>query len=124
MKVKEIMKRFVTINEDISLKKAAEIMTRKKRGALVLIKKNKIKGIVTRDDLVKHYGKKVSVSKIMKKNIPTISIEESLSKAKKIMRDNELIVLPVFRENKLVGIIKARDIIGVGGVEEGHFLFK
>jgi len=70
MKVKEIMNRVLVIDSDIALKKAAEIMSKKGIGCLVVMKGKKVEGIITERDILKNISslnKKISsvISKIL-----------------------------------------------------------
>ena len=122
MIAKEVMKKVFTVNKDITLKEAAKIMTKKRTVALVFVQKDKIKGMVTKSDLLNNFGKDTTISKIMRKNVPTVSEDEEVSRIKSKMKTNDIYVVPVFRDNELVGIVKENDILGVDDEEE-EFLF-
>jgi len=87
MLVKEVMKQPIVIEDDISLADAADIMCKKKIGCLIYLVDNKIEGIFTRKDLLKHYGKKMNISDIMSRNVVTIGPEEEAETAMELMRN-------------------------------------
>jgi CBS domain-containing protein len=110
MKIGEVMKSVKTVDEDISLAKASEIMNSENIGSLVIVKDKKIKGLITHKDIVKNFGKNVKVSKIMTTEIVSISSEENVNEAIEIMKGKKISVLPVIDSSGLVGIISADDI--------------
>jgi CBS domain-containing protein len=110
MKIGEVMKSVKTVDGDISLAKASEIMNSENIGSLVIVKDKKIKGLITHKDIVKNFGKNVKVSKIMTTEIVSISSEENVNEAIEIMKGKKISVLPVIDSSGLVGIISADDI--------------
>ena len=56
MKVKELMKKALVVDRDVSLQEAADIMSKKGIGSLLYVDgENKIKGIITEGDLIKNF---------------------------------------------------------------------
>jgi CBS domain-containing protein len=112
MKIREVMKRVVVVEKDLSLREAGKIMAERGIGSLVLIKNDKIAGIATERDVVENIselGKKIS--EITRKTIITIDEDETLEKAGELMAKHKIKRLPVLKKGKLVGIITATDII-------------
>ena len=56
MLVKEIMKQPIVIDQDTTLKKAAELLTKYKISSLIMVKADKFVGLITEKDLVAHFG--------------------------------------------------------------------
>ena len=52
MKVSQIMKKAYVVDENISLKEAARIMSNKKIGGLIVLKGDKISGIITERNII------------------------------------------------------------------------
>ncbi len=50
------------------------------------------------------------VSNWMSKNVVTVDVEDSMHDAVKLMKENEIRMLPVLKKGKLVGIITDRDL--------------
>ena len=121
MKIGEVMKSVKTVDADISLAKASEIMNSENIGSLVIVKDKKIKGLITHKDIVKNFGKNIKVSKIMTTEIVSISSEENVNDAIEIMKGKKISVLPVIDSSGLVGIISADDI-AVDACEGEDFL--
>lgn len=71
-------------------------------------------GLITWSDLTEyltsHQNHFNSVTDIMRKEIITINQYQSLSEAKKIMKNNNIDSLPVVKGNKLIGIVTSNDI--------------
>jgi len=124
MLVKELMKTPYVIDKDINLGEAAKIMSQKGIGSLIFVIKGKTKGLITRGDLLKHFGEKKKISQIMPKNVLTINGEETIDDALRIMRENKIKRLPVVDEKKnLVGIISMIDIASNSDKLDGEFFF-
>jgi len=102
MKIREVMKRVVVVEKDLSLREAGKIMAERGIGSLVLIKNDKIAGIATERDVVENIselGKKIS--EITRKTIITIDEDETLEKAGELMAKHKIKRLPVLKKGKL-----------------------
>jgi len=124
MRVDEVMNKAIAIDSDVSLKQAAKIMSDKNIGSLIVLKKDKIAGIVTEKDVIKNVsnlGRKIS--SIMAKNVLTVENNDSIDNAAAIMDSRKIKRLPVLEKGKLVGIITATDIIANSDVLNEEFLF-
>lgn len=112
MLVKEIMNRVVAIDFDTNLKQAAKIMANKNIGSLIVVKGDKILGILTENDFVKHADNmNQKVSNVMSKKVVTIEEEDEIDYAADIMTKNKIKRLPVVKGDKLTGIITASDLL-------------
>lgn len=112
MKVSEIMNKAIVVEENIRLKDAAQVMSDKRIGSLIIMKKEKIIGIITERDVLKNIGKLNSeIYLTMSKNVVTIESNDSVDNASLIMAKYKIKRLPVLSNNKLVGIITATDIL-------------
>lgn len=112
MKVSEVMNKAFVVEDEISLKQAAKIMSDKGIGSLVVMKKDKIMGVVTERDILKgvnNLGGKVS--QIMSKGVVTIDRNDTIDNAALLMAKNKIKRLPVLKGGTLVGIITATDIL-------------
>ena len=124
MKVKEVMNKVVVIDKDVNLKQASQIMSNKNIGSLVVLKNNKIVGIITERDILKNIsslGKKITSA--MSKSVVTMDHNESLDNAALVMTEKKVKRIPVTDKGKLVGIITATDIIANSDVLNEDFFF-
>jgi CBS domain-containing protein len=114
-KVKDFMtKGVLTIDKDKTIVEAAELMTQKEVGDIVVLDGEIPRGIVTERDFVRRVVAKrkpidTKISDIMTKPLITIGPEASLSVAARRMLNNKIRRLPVMKHHKLVGIIVASD---------------
>ena len=122
MFVKDIMKKPKVIEEDITLDKAAEIISAHKISSLVIMKKDKIIGLLTEEDIIKNFGRDIHIFKIMRKKIVIVSPGDSTEKAIELIKDHKQEVLPVVDKGHLVGVISATDLL-INACETEHFLF-
>jgi len=124
MKIKDVMNKVIVIEHDVNVKEAAQIMSNKNIGSLVVLKDNKIVGIITEKDIMKNIsflGKKISA--VMAKNVVTVDCSESIDNAALIMTERKIRRLPVVDGDKLVGIITSTDIIANSDILNEDFFF-
>lgn len=121
-KVKEIMTTdVITTTSDIDVVYAFEKLMEYKISSLPVVEEGKLIGIITATDvghnlILDKYELGTSVEEIMIKSVVTISPEDTLEDAIKIMKESVsssgiLNQLPVVEGEKLVGIISDGDII-------------
>jgi len=115
--VKDIMsKKVVTIDFRKNIKTAGELMSKFRRGCLIVTKDDRAIGILTDSDLIKKLVSKnlkpseVSVSKLMSKPLVSISPNLTALEASRIMKRNNIKRLPVVEKGRLTGIISVTDI--------------
>lgn len=114
-KVRDFMtKGVLTIDKDKTIFEAAEMMTQKEVGDIVVLDGSIPRGIVTERDFVRRVvaQKKpldTRISDIMTKPLITIGPNASLSVAARRMINNKIRRLPVMKHHKLVGIIVVSD---------------
>ena len=115
--VEDIMtKNVVTIAVDKTVFEAAELMSSKGIGCLIIVQDEVPVGIVTERDFVRRVVAKnlpysVKISEIMTKNLVTVHPDMSLKNAARLMSINKIRRLPVLKQNKLVGIVVASDFV-------------
>ena len=115
--VKDLMSKKVnTIEENKTVFHAAKQMAKERRGYVVVLKKGKPIGILTDSDILEKViskgkdPKKVKVKDVMTTPLITISPDEELVEASRIMRKNLIKRIPVVKNGKLVGVITDNDI--------------
>jgi signal-transduction protein with cAMP-binding, CBS, and nucleotidyltransferase domain len=113
-------KKVNTIEENKTVFHAAKKMAKERRGYVVVVKKGKPIGILTDSDILEKViskgkdPKKVKIKEVMSTPIITISPEDELVEASRLMRKNLIKRIPVVKNGKLVGIITDADIARVG----------
>ena len=125
-KVSSIMStNVITTKPKASIFQAEKTMVERGFRRLPLVSEGKLTGIVTVMDILRFFGTsqvfqhlksgtimqvlQTPVDEIAKKKLITITPEEDLGKAAKLMEENNIGALPVVQNQKLVGIITERD---------------
>jgi CBS domain-containing protein len=117
MKAEDVMKReVITLDENVPVKKAAEIMAQEDVSAILTTSEGKAKGILTERDILKRIvaedkdSKKTKVKEIMSSPLVTIEPTTDLEEAAHIMFERKIKNLPVIHENRLIGLVSLQDI--------------
>ena len=106
----------VTIDPDIDVEDAANLMLKEKIGSLAVTKKTdeteELVGIITKMDMVRLCAKvdTIQVNQIMTQNPYYVNATDRVIHARKIMFENRVSTLPVFDEGGLVGIVDYNSI--------------
>ncbi|MBM3234116.1 CBS domain-containing protein [Candidatus Pacearchaeota archaeon] len=125
MKVSEIMNKAMVVEDDISLKEAAEIMSEKNIGSLIVMKKDSIAGIITDTDILKNISNlSRKISQFMSKSIVTIEHNEDIDNAAQLMAKYRIKRLPVIKKGVLIGILTATDLIANSDALNEAFFFE
>lgn len=109
--------KFVAVDRDTDVRKAAEIMRERNIGSLFVTRGKDIVGIVTDTDVVRRSvaagtdPSKTPVEQIMSAPIVTIEENKTLLDANDLMAREHLRHLGVTRDKKLVGMISVRDLV-------------
>ena len=117
LKIKDVMVTdVVTVDVDVSVRKAVERMNAQEIGCLIVLEKGQYAGILTERDVLKRVvakalnPKKVVVGQVMTKPLVVVNPEVSLEDAVKLMLDKRVKKLPVIENKRLVGLITMTDI--------------
>jgi CBS domain-containing protein len=118
LKLKKIMvKDIVTVETDITVKQAVEVMNEHEIGCLVVVNSGKPIGIVTERDMLKRIvhelrePEKTSVIDIMSKPLIAAAPKMSAGDAAKLMFERKIKKLPVVENGRLVGLVTLTDLI-------------
>jgi len=118
MLVKEIMTTDVnTIEPDATVQEAAQEMVEKNTKFLIVIKGDKLVGIVTEWDFVTKVVSKggnpsgMKIKDIMTKDVIVIEPDTEIGDAASIMAKHNIKKLPIVSENVLIGVVTAMDIL-------------
>ncbi len=120
-KVYEIMSpQPITVKPSTSIRDCAIIMAKHDVNSLIVVdEENSVIGILTDEDIVRKVvinnfdSEKVKAYDIMTKNPYTIEPEADLSLAVEMMKELGIRHLPVTKNNVLVGMLTAKDIIKI-----------
>jgi len=105
-----------TVDEDASIQDAAEILREKNIGCVVVLKDNKLKGILTERDITKKIvatnklPSQIKVREVMRSPVVTIDPKTPIYKASIIMLKGGFRRLPVVEKGKVIGIVTETDI--------------
>jgi CBS domain-containing protein len=117
LKAEDVMIRgVVTIDENASVKEAADNMNQFEIGSIIATRKGKAIGIITERDLLKRIvsegksAKKTKVKEIMSSPLVAISSNTDLEEAARLMFEKRIKKLPVVDQNRLVGLVSLTDI--------------
>jgi CBS domain-containing protein len=107
----------VSVSENETAYKALELMAKENIGALLIMNGGKLVGIVTERD----YARKVilegrsslttTVDKVMTRKVLYITPDKSVEEGLALMTGKRCRHLPVFEEEKLVGIVSIGDLV-------------
>jgi CBS domain-containing protein len=117
--VQSIMsKPVITAAIDSTVQKAAELMSRRNVGSIVITSFNKQPiGIVTERDIVERVvtkrldASKVQLGNIMSQPLTTISGDMSIIEAIRIMQKKRIRRLIVMKRKNMIGIVTQRDLL-------------
>jgi CBS domain-containing protein len=117
LKVEDAMgKEVITVDEDSSVKEAADVMNKFEIGCLIAVRKGKAIGIITERDLLKRViaeGKDTSKTKVKDIMTSPLVVAEpamELEDAVKLMFQMKIKKLPVVDNKRLVGLVTLTDI--------------
>ncbi len=119
----------VTATPDMSISEASSLMKQEKVHRLpVLDKDKKLVGLITEKDLLyaspspasslsihemAYLLSKLTVKKLMSKNVVTINKDTTVEEAARMMVDQDLSCLPVLEGDKLIGIVSKSDMFKI-----------
>ena len=122
MTIESILKRkgtdVTTIAPEASIKRAADWLSAKNIGALVVVtSENAVLGLISEREIVhafSRYGETVAsmpVKEIMRHGVTTVSPDESVNRVMNLMTHQRVRHMPVLRDGKLVGIVSIGDVV-------------
>ena len=107
----------VTVSPDTTVVEALTVMAEKNIGSVVVMKNDEYLGIMTERD----YSRKVilkdknsmttKVSEIMSTDLPAVNPADSIEHCMQLMTEKNIRYMPVFENNKLIGIISMSDVV-------------
>ncbi len=123
MRVKELLSikglECFSITSDRTLLDAAKQMAECNIGALLVMDRGSLVGIVTERDIVKNAArntilcKDVVIKDVMSKNLLVVKPGDDLDYVMAVMIQNNIRHLPVVEESGLIGLLSMRDVVKV-----------
>ena len=120
MLIRDILKKkgskTITTSKETKIVDIAHILAKEKIGAIIIIEKEKVIGILSERDIVRAFTQKKSVRntqvhELMTKNVITCSLEDNNEDLLTLMVTKKFRHLPVLEKNKLIGIVSIGDLV-------------
>jgi CBS domain-containing protein len=121
MTIESILRRkgtdVTTIAPEASIKRAADWLSAKNIGALVVMRENAFLGVISEREIVRafsRYGEtagSIPVKEIMQHGVPTVSPDESVNRVMNLMTHHRVRHMPVLRGGQLAGIVSIGDVV-------------
>jgi CBS domain-containing protein len=121
MTIESILRRkgtdVTTIAPEASIKRAADWLSAKSIGALVVMRENAFLGVISEREIVRafsRYGEtagSIPVKEIMQHGVPTVSPDESVNRVMNLMTHHRVRHMPVLRGGQLAGIVSIGDVV-------------
>ena len=120
MLIRDILKKkgskTITTSKETKVVDIAHILTKEKIGAIVILEKEKVIGILSERDIVRAFTQKKSVrntkaQEIMTKKVFTCRLEDNNEDLLTLMVTKKFRHLPVLDKNKLVGVVSIGDLV-------------
>jgi CBS domain-containing protein len=117
LKVEDVMtSEVITIDENATVKEAAEIMDKNEISCLIALRKGRAIGIITERDLLKRIiveaknPEKTKVGKVMSSPLEVVAVGTDLEKALRLMFRKKIKKLPVVNKDSLLGLVSLTDV--------------
>ncbi|CAN5182079.1 CBS domain-containing protein [soil metagenome] len=121
MKVKDILKKkgyeIISVEPDVTVLHAISKMAEHNIGALLVMKKGKLVGIISERDyrnkviLKGRTSKDTSVQEIMVDQVIGVKPTDNINLCMQLMTNNKIRHLPVLDEEKVVGVVSIGDVV-------------
>ena len=113
---------------DTTVFEAIKAMDRFKVGALMVIEKGKLVGIISERDYTRKVvlkdrsSKSTKVSEIMSHKVTQVDPEANLEKCMNVMGNNRVRHLPVVEKGKVLGVISSTDLLLLTVSQKDHII--
>ncbi|MHB8565815.1 MAG: CBS domain-containing protein [Nitrososphaerales archaeon] len=121
-RVKEVMsKSVVTIDVSNSAYDVVREMMNRDIGSVIVTRKGKVAGVVTKGDILRETimkkadPQKMKAEEIMSQPVMSVDPETTLEEASQLMAKSNVSKLPVIKDGKLFGIVTSTDLIRKSG---------
>ena len=117
LNVEDVMtKEVITVDENVTVKKAADLMDKNEISCLIALRKGRAIGIITERDILKRIivedrnPEKTKVGKVMSSPLEVVTFGTDLEKALRLMFKKKIKKLAVINKENLLGLISLTDI--------------
>ena len=97
----------ITVSPDTLVFDALKLMADRNIGSVVIMEDDKYCGLFTERD----YARNLQVAEIMSEYLPQVSMHHQLDECMEIMTGHNIRYLPVFDQEKYIGIISIIDVV-------------
>jgi len=115
--VRNVMKKnVISIDSSMTAQDAAKMMDDASIGAIVVLEKGVVAGIITERDITRRIVAKgkpytINVKEIMSAPVVVVNPDDSVWEAAQLMKTRKIHRMPAVQNNVLVGIITTSDIV-------------
>ncbi|MCK5449809.1 CBS domain-containing protein [Candidatus Pacearchaeota archaeon] len=121
VKVGDLMTRnFIYVSLETNLEECARTMVKKRVGSVVIREEQKLKGILTKKDIIwavvkksKEDLKSILAKDLMKRKVVTIKPGADISDAMERFKKKKIRRLPVVENGKLIGMLTLKDVLKI-----------
>ena len=119
MTIEDVMtKSVISVNSSLTINEASKMMEDAKVGAIIVVENNVPIGIVTDRDfavkVVAHaYNITTPIKQIMSSPLLSVNSDESVRFAAELMHEHGVRKLPVIKDEQVIGMITATDIVNL-----------
>ena len=106
-----------SITPDASVFEAVQLMADKRVGALMVVERNELVGVISERDYAREIvlkdrvSRDTPVSAIMTQRVLYVRPQQTLEECMALMTDKHLRHLPVLDDGRLVGVVSMRDVV-------------
>ena len=106
-----------SLSPEATVYDAIALMAEKGVGALLVLDRGKLAGIISERDYARkvilkgHASKEMQVQEIMTRSIVTVTAENTVAECMRVMTDHRVRHLPVFDGETLAGVISIGDVV-------------
>lgn len=119
----------LSISPDATVYDALKLMAEKEVGALLVMEADKVVGIISERDYARKVilhgksSKEIHVSDIMTSKIIYVNTAQTVDECMALMTDKRVRHLPVYEDNRLVGVVSIGDLVKEA-ISEREYIIK